>query len=685
MKGAGKSAGHGKLLEAWVPPEGAGDSIGCLATSFTFDSVFFEEECLGRFLRLETDPTEDGPLYLLEREEKLAQLSCAVALVDRNHCRGSRSLRWDLMPTHVTKGVFHAKVSILHWANCIRIIVASANLTENGYRRNQEIFASLDFRPDSEAPIECLNQITSFLHDILAGGITGGDDKAKARASTFLERMGPLVEGWNIRDTRDVKVFPVLVGQDRSSAIAQLTKLWPGNVLPTEAKVVSPFFDQQDANEDVPTTSVWGELLRKRGRAGIRYFLQVDDVAGSDERLVRAPKTLVESMPTGRQQVFTKFERILIDQDRLLHAKAIWLEDDRWVLYLIGSSNFTSAGLGLGVTNIEANLAFLLDKTRQKKQVHNMALAFPEGEVLNIDETIQWLPNPPEGEDEPSSEDVTLPLGFRSAVYRHSEAGAEVILEIANPPDGWILYREEDDKQPWYGKSAWDVAGRPTKAVVAWPAERPPSGFWVTWRDAPGKAWFPVTVDAPNSLPPPEELRNLPLDVLVDVLTSSRPLHRIESLRRLLKKRGEGDPDNDGTDALIDPHKRVDTSRFLLQRTRRVSWALGALRERLERPVMSAESLWWRLRGPVGVTALAQALEKESQSPEETAFMITELILELHRVRLQANSGYVEPDTIRESLGALSADLKKLIPKGQRVKGMAFGDYIDRVLEVTNT
>ena len=49
-----------KLLDAWTAPEGAGEPVGCIATSFTFDAVFFEEECLGRFLRLESDAVEDG-------------------------------------------------------------------------------------------------------------------------------------------------------------------------------------------------------------------------------------------------------------------------------------------------------------------------------------------------------------------------------------------------------------------------------------------------------------------------------------------------------------------------------------------------------------------------------------------------------------------------------------------------
>ena len=35
-----------KLLDAWIPPEKSGEPIGCLATSFTFDNEFFEDECL---------------------------------------------------------------------------------------------------------------------------------------------------------------------------------------------------------------------------------------------------------------------------------------------------------------------------------------------------------------------------------------------------------------------------------------------------------------------------------------------------------------------------------------------------------------------------------------------------------------------------------------------------------------
>src|SRR5258708_6757080 len=106
--------GYGKILEAWEPLNGFGEPVGCLTTSFTFSTAFFEEECLGRFVGLESTPG-DGAAYLIEREEKLARLMCAAALVDQRHARGMRSLRWDLLSARVPRAILHAKVSLLLW------------------------------------------------------------------------------------------------------------------------------------------------------------------------------------------------------------------------------------------------------------------------------------------------------------------------------------------------------------------------------------------------------------------------------------------------------------------------------------------------------------------------------------------------------------------------------------------
>ena len=41
-----------RLLDHWSPPEGAGNPVAVLATTFTFQADFFDEDCLARFLSL---------------------------------------------------------------------------------------------------------------------------------------------------------------------------------------------------------------------------------------------------------------------------------------------------------------------------------------------------------------------------------------------------------------------------------------------------------------------------------------------------------------------------------------------------------------------------------------------------------------------------------------------------------
>jgi hypothetical protein len=34
-----------RLLDSWTPPEAAGEPLGCVGTTFTFEPAFFEEHC----------------------------------------------------------------------------------------------------------------------------------------------------------------------------------------------------------------------------------------------------------------------------------------------------------------------------------------------------------------------------------------------------------------------------------------------------------------------------------------------------------------------------------------------------------------------------------------------------------------------------------------------------------------
>jgi len=568
--------GYARLLDAWTPPPDAGEPLGCVATSFTFSSVFFEEECLGRFVRLETDAAEDGAAFLVEREEKFSQLVCASALVDQRHARGLRSLRWDLLAARPPAGILHAKVSLLLWTNAARIIVASANLTEDGYRRNHEVFGVLDYVPGGSAPLDVLRDLIVFLENA-AGYVdpnANTPDAAIARWQAFLNRVRTATREWGAVDFPrggSPRVHAILTGPNRGSVFDGVKAAWRESTPPEKVWIVSPFFDPPEA-PNAPAQEIW-KHLRQRGNATVCYVLRGEEIEGTDKVRLLAPETL-RWKPSSRP-VTVGFERLEIEPTRPLHAKCLWFEGAEWFIYVCGSSNFTSAGLGIGATrNLEANLAYVVNFQRDKRGTRACNEAWlrheaPPGEHILI-------PAPENGEDSATAGEPLLPVAFGSATFaREPDGGAWLDFTFhGTPPTGWQAL-PEDDATVFVDEAIWDGCGRPATLRLAWASNRPPAGFRIIRPGVEGAAWWPVNVRDGASLPPPAELSDLPLEVLIEILTSAKPLHI--ALQRWLTRKspGTGNPE-----VLLDPHERVDTSTFLLQRTRRVSWALDALRTR---------------------------------------------------------------------------------------------------------
>ena len=668
-KGRAARDGFGKLLDAWSPSEQAGDPIGCVSTSFTFDAAFFEEECLARFLGLETDASEAPTAYLIEREEKLAQVVCASALVDQHFARGTRSLRWDLLPARLPRGagILHAKVSLLLWSQQARLVVASANLTEPGYRHNHEVFAALDYSVGSSSPLAVLDEVIEFLRETVKLAV--GDDAAASpsvgRWNELLDRAGTMTRDWGMTDaprgTDQPRVFAVLTGPDRTSVFDQLRDRRSEPSPLQRAFVISPFFDEADATNR-PARELWS-LLKQRGEAFVEYHVAVEEVPCEAALLVRAPN-LSLAVPENRTQIATRFQRLTLDEDRPLHAKCLWLDNDRTILHMIGSSNFTSAGLGLGkVKNLEANLCFEVIRDRQPEAAAALNAAWLDSVDLPKGVELRFQQRTDRDDDDATSDIEVLPGAFVEVIYSRDESQRAWIefrlqLEPHAPPSGWVLF-VEDSSESFVTESQWEAAGRPDTWHVAWDRERPPSGFEVSWTDARDRAWWPVNVQNGLSLPVPSELKDLPLELLIEILTSAKPLYQmLVKWRERQAERGKsvGLPE-------LDPHRRVDTSDFLLQRTRRASWALTALRERLERPVSSGQSLNWRLRGPVGVLALAKAICREAKSSTEQTFLLAELCLELHRVQpLTTDEKCLPVETIRAAIRDVIVELRQAIP-----------------------
>lgn len=652
-----KTPGYAKILDAWVPPDDAGEPVGCVATSFTFSPVVFEEECLGRFLQLETDAKEDGPLYLVEREEKLAQLEYAAVLVDQHYARGVRSLRWHLLPARLPRGILHAKVSLLLWSRCARLIIASANLTESGYRLNHEVFGTLDYFEDSDSPLRTLTDVVEFLREAVryADPTASTASPAIGRWNGFLDRVSAATRGWGLteppRTLARPRVFAVLTGPGRPTAFGALREQWPDSGPPDAAFVVSPFFDRPEV-PNRPASELWA-LLKQRGEAIVEFDVTAEEVPGEKALLLHAPESLKQARPANRDSTETVFKWVRLEEGRPLHLKSIWLQNDRVVVLMMGSSNFTSAGLGLGHTqNLEANLAYAVGTGSGEPAAALLETwlpveGFPDGVRL------RWQPPPDEGEDAVATGLVPLPSEFGQANFGCDER-QQSYLEFTfhgAPPAGWAV-SGEDDRETFLTEAAWQVRGAPPEIRLPWPRDRAPSGFQVKWSASDGRAWWPVNVLSPDALPPPDELKNLSLEVLIDILTSATLIGGIRRGKRR-RPRGEG--------PILDPLKRVDASTFLLQRTRRVSDALRGLRQRLERPVVSESGLNWRLRGPVGVTAFAGAIAKEAGSEEERCFLLAELCLEVARVKPRSAPGALRPAHVRAALREVAAEIRSKI------------------------
>ncbi|HEX7159573.1 MAG TPA: hypothetical protein VF214_11200 [Edaphobacter sp.] len=310
---------------------------------------------------------------------------------------------------------------------------------------------------------------------------------------------------------------------------------------------------------------------------------------------------------------------------RRLHAKAVMYEGEDSVAVMIGSSNLTAKGLGLDPrSHREINIWFAAQVGSREADQLRKLVSF--GDPVDLDSS--WDP----GVDEDELQNEPLPEGFADALLVAGSGGP--LLQLAFLPDklpkAWSLNDPTGVKV--LDHNGWVSAGRPSLHRSA--AKPPfPSSLDATWSSRLGEARgsWPVNVGDLKLLPPPAELRDLPISVLLGVLASTRPLRLAfdrELRRRLFTTHAPGDE--------LDPLRRFDSSGLLLQRVRRASAALWGLQQRLGRPMLSIDTLEWRLGGIIGPLKIAEGLVtdvgRKNLTASEAGFLLAELALTVARV-----------------------------------------------------
>ena len=406
-------------LDYWQPPPGVGDPVACLATSFTFDSEFFESQCLARFFGLDSPRGDKGGpdlAYLLQTEEKLAEAQVGV-IVDRSVRVGKRSLRWDVIPVGVRGGLQHSKVSVLLWQRLARFMISSANLTPAGYRNQIEAVVVFDAHPTSSVPEPLLLELVGALRRVLS------------RAATTLGSAGPVVRAGVILDQAERHIsqcgLPEAISRGRmlasiatsgsgSTVLDAIQHVWVGGP-PRRATVLSPFWDESGPKGAAVTALI--QKLALRGPVAATFLAAVDPLNGT----YRVPPSL-RNMSTARLRA--EIRAFATPDDRRLHAKVVVLESDTWTAGLVGSSNFTESGLGLSAhPHLEINLA--LGGPADSNIAVALRALVPVGELVPDGATFA------EGEDEDERPEATLPWGFIECLL---EPGERSILHLRLDP-----------------------------------------------------------------------------------------------------------------------------------------------------------------------------------------------------------------------------------------------------------
>lgn len=625
------------LASAWSPP--ASDSVGevgeplfCVASTYTFHASFFELELLPRFLKLKFDETESVGPFVVEREERLATTHVCV-FVDADHFDPSQStLRWDQLPVRVPGGAQcaqHSKMAVLVWERCIRLIVSSANLTRQGYRRNREIAGVIDFYDrESSAPRRLILDAIKFLQKLESWA--RASEAAKERTRTALADIVKLVRSWgsipaDFRPHERPRVvfvagLPKENGGVDKSPLAQMIRLW-GTRKASEVTVITPFVSELDGALD-PLFKKLLELPLTRDAIGSLAVPGRRSGSGDKGMVVGLPRNFLSGWAAAwnvkPHEVATfvvpprRDDEPAVNRD--LHAKGILVKGVGTTMLLCGSSNFSPRGMGVGTANAEANLCYL-DNADMKRGGMRLEDRVPVDWQKDYCKRPIWPEKGELLEDEQPGRDDPIPDAFLWGVYNQRKAVLEVwVCPSTKFPDEWLLHCDRVAERALVDHHMQPEP--PADGRIVLPLAEPASGAHIpalklVWRDEDGcmrSAMLPVYADNREDLLPPEELRSLTVAAILDCLLSGRePAEWVQAQERL----GTAEA-SEKIAKKLDSLNIVDTSGYLLYRIRRFGAWVDAQGARLLQTAASRQAMEYRLlQDPIGPLSLANALVKE--------------------------------------------------------------------------
>jgi hypothetical protein len=651
---AKKANSPGTLASHWCPPtdviaNGVGEPVACLASTFEFDAAFYETELLPRFLGLRFDHTENELTFVIEREEKLNEIETAAVLVDIHKVDpGQTTLRWDQVPIAVpgSQSIQHSKITVLAWEKLIRLIVGSANITRQGYRRNREVFAALDFYDDIESPprrpiLDSLAVLEKIL--IWARVPVATQERTRKTISLLRNKLfgwAAMSDEFRPREQPKVSLIvtcPALGREAARSALDQVAEKW-GSRSVSELTVVTPFVGTPNGEQDKVVQRL-SEIPRTRDCIG--WLVAPCRPADESDPKVRvalpecfgeAWKLCFDSRGGGQVLPIPHCVDGVDKVNRVLHSKLLSIGNDDHQFLMVGSSNFTPHGMGVGVFNVEANLLFEEPGDNVWDRI-DLPIAWDEWYAVD---DVCWDEQPEPAED-CIDEATTLLRFFAWASYSQVTGVLQVTLDRSCPePSEWTVRLKgiEVDELTLFSRATSQGAESLTHTFPEASRSASLTALLVEWTDDEGlsrQARLIVSITSKDDLVASEQFRAFGVDAMIDCLVHGRSL--ADWHEQQVNKKALGNGLSEALDSLL----VVDTSGYLLYQVRRFGRAMSGMCERLERVVLLPTAVRYRLlKDPLGPIALAEALTKDqggiagamaALSNEHRLFLLAEILL----------------------------------------------------------
>ena len=353
------------LIDAVRPLDADGPlvSLVCSTYGLSLDQPnFFEQDFLPTVLGL-GGVRDRGYAVPVAMERKLKEAYSALVADAHALAEGGRpSLQIDILPVgHRTN---HAKIVLIHRKKLIRLVITSANLTHEGYRRQREVAVILDFKEGGTLPVEVLRNALERWSRVL------GDLSTQPLRKAFVAAIRQ-TESWTLPSALSPgRKLEVVFGGGARPLWQALVEAWPDGEPLMDWCVCSPFWPDATGGE-TPFEAIARGLAERGARlehARLRIMTCADSPGekGRPKFPFLLARRLYESgFPVRNGYIAAaRLEALreeipegMAEDHRELHAKWVLLRGPTTAVILIGSANFTRKGLGVGrpdTANIEA-------------------------------------------------------------------------------------------------------------------------------------------------------------------------------------------------------------------------------------------------------------------------------------------------------------------------------------------